>query len=337
MSLLALDIGGANLKAAHSSGQIRSAPFALWKTPQDLGVALEQLVADLPPFARLVVTMTGELCDCFRTKAEGIVHILRAVGTSFPTAETRVWSTDGSFYPLPYVEIHPGFAASNWLALATTISRVVPNGLLIDIGSTTADIIPIRDAQPVPQGRTDTDRLRSGELVYAGVKRTPICALATSLPHQGRRVGLAAELFATTWDVYLMLGDLPEAPEDRSTADGRPATVEFARERLARMIGADRESFSDQDAQLFAREADAALTGRLLEAAERVCQQALGDRPQAVIVSGSGEFLAYRIAEKVVGKGGAIVRLSELWGREASEAACAVALLTLGTGLETTS
>ena len=78
MNWLALDIGGANLKAAHSSGQIRSAPFALWKTPEDLGVALKQLVADLPPFDRLAVAMTGELCDCFRTKVEGVIHILRA-------------------------------------------------------------------------------------------------------------------------------------------------------------------------------------------------------------------------------------------------------------------
>ena len=143
--------------------------------------------------------------------------------------------------------------------------------------------------------------------------------------------GLAAELFATTRDVYLTLGDRVEEPTDISTADGRPATREFARDRLARMVCADRETFSDDDARAFAHEADAVLVDRLVESANRVARESLGGPPRSVIVSGSGEFLAARVAGQVIEPGGRIIRLSEVWGRDASDAACAYALMLLTT------
>ena len=151
--------------------------------------------------------------------------------------------------------------------------------MLIDIGSTTTDLIPMAHGAVVARGRTDTERLQTGELVYAGVRRTPIHALATELPVRGVPTGLAAELFASTLDVYLTLGDLAPNPTDLSTADGRPATVGAAHDRLARMIGADRESFSTEDAREFARAADRCLTDRLVRAAERACLATIG-RPR---------------------------------------------------------
>ena len=91
----------------------------------------------------------------------------------------------------------------------------------------------------MPHGCNDTDRLLAGELVYTGVGRTPICAITDWLPWRDARCPVAAEVFATAADAYVILGDLPEQPTDTSTADGRPLTKEFARERLARMICAD--------------------------------------------------------------------------------------------------
>ena len=136
---------------------------------------------------------------------------------------------DGQFHLIAAILENPLLAAaSNWLALATIAARLVGQGggLLIDVGSTTTDIIPLIDGNPAPRGRTDTERLGSGELVYTGVRRTPVCALADRLPFGGVPTGLAAELFATTHDVYLTLGALPEKPDDTDTADGRPATRE---------------------------------------------------------------------------------------------------------------
>jgi probable H4MPT-linked C1 transfer pathway protein len=328
---IGLDIGGANIKAASSQGHARTMPFELWKRPDDLPEALTRLTGTFPPATCVAVTMTAELCDCYATKAQGVRDVLGAVEGAFPGRFIRVWGTDERFHALDELRTRPELAAAaNWLALATVAGRLVPEGpaLLIDIGSTTTDLIPLRDGHPCPRGRTDTRRLRTGELVYVGVRRTPVCALATELSLRGVPTGLAAELFATTLDVYLIRGDIPSDPLDDVTADGRPATADAARDRLARMVGADRDTFSDADAITFAEAADATIVTRLGAAAERACAETVG-RPQAAVVAGSGEFLARRVAARALDAPARVISLEGSWGKVASSAACAHALVVL--------
>jgi probable H4MPT-linked C1 transfer pathway protein len=331
VSWLGLDIGGANLKAAHTSGRALSVPFEVWKRPGELAPQLARIGAQLPPADRVAVTMTAELCDCFATKSEGVSAILGAVEAAFPGREAVVWGHDQRFHPPRHARARPDLVASaNWLALAALAARLAPEGpgLLIDVGSTTADLIPLKDGQAAPAGRNDLARLRSGELVYAGVRRTPVMALATELPFRGMPTGLAAELFASTLDIYLTLGEIPPDPADDSTADGRPATVEAAADRLARMVLSDRSDFSADDALAFAKAADEVLVDRLARAALRACEATVG-APRSVIVSGSGSFLARRVATRVMPDGGPILDLEASWGPERSSAACAHAVLVL--------
>ena len=329
---LALDIGGANLKAAHSDRLTRSMPFEVWRHPSALGPALASLAVSVPPFDRVVVTMTAELCDCFHTKTEGVIAILDAVEQALGEDPIEVWGTDGRFHQVDEIRRQPLLAAAaNWLALAIAAADILEGDrvILIDIGSTTTDLIPIDRGNVAARGRTDTERLRNGELVYAGVRRTPVCALATELAvGTDPPVGLAAELFATTHDIFLTLGDIEPDPTDLATADGRPTTVDFARGRLARMIGADHESFSADDALALSRSAEHCLLTRLAQAVERACRPTIG-APTAAIIAGSGEFLARRLASLVLGPDRPIVSLAQAWGREASSAACAHALLEL--------
>ena len=325
-SWLALDVGGANIKAAHSSGAVRSDPFELWKRPLELGAALARVAEAYPRPDRVALTMTAELCDCYRTKREGVHAVLDAVSAALPGRPVDVWGLDGRLRPIEEVRERPDTAAAaNWLALATVAAEAVGpgSGLLVDVGSTTTDLIPLRDGRVAAQGRTDTERLQTGELVYAGVRRTPVFALADRLPFRGRATGLAAELFATTLDVFVTLGEVPEDPDDRSTADGRPVTLDASRDRLARMIGADREGFSATDAVRFADSVREAFLSRLAVAADRQGSR----RPAVVVVSGSGEFLARRFAARRLGAGGRLLSLSEEWGPAASDAACAWAAL----------
>jgi probable H4MPT-linked C1 transfer pathway protein len=330
-SWLALDVGGANLKAAYSSGQAHTLPFELWKRPEELPRALGSLASTLPKADCVALTMTAELCDCFPTKAFGVRSVLDAIECAFPKTPTVVWGIDGRFHEVDEIREAPALAAAaNWLALATLASRLIPEGpgLLIDIGSTTADLIPLIDGRVAARGRTDTERLQTSELVYAGVRRTPLCSLALELPFRGRPTGLMAELFATTLDVYLTLGELRSDPNDLGSADGRPATANAALDRLARMVGADRDAFSAADAFAFALAADKALTDRLVRAARRACSETV-DPPMHAVVAGSGEFLARRVASRALEPGGKVVSLSEAWGPVASSAACAHALVEL--------
>jgi probable H4MPT-linked C1 transfer pathway protein len=328
---LALDVGGANIKAAHDCGSATYHPFPLWKRPGDLPAVLARVIRTFPPFARVALTMTAELCDCYATKAEGVLDVLDATLWATGGRPISIWGIDGRFHDPGWIRQRPGVAAaSNWLALAHVAARLTQpgRGILIDVGSTTSDLIPFFDGLARPEGLSDAERLQTGELVYAGVRRTPVCALVDQLPHRGRPTRVAAELFATTLDVYLTLGAIPPDPTDLDTADGRPATIDAARSRLARMVGADADSFTEEDAL----EASAAVDLALIERLHGAAQQALSSRtrrPNSAVLSGSGEFLARRLTTRLLPEGTPVISLRDAWGPEGSSAACARALLIL--------
>lgn len=329
---LAFDIGGANLKAAHSDGSVRSVPFELWKSPERLADALRSLSGTLPDADAWLVTMTGELCDCFRTRSDGVRSILGSVGAAADGRAVHVWGTDGAFHSVASILERPLLAAaSNWLALATAVARggFGRSGLLIDVGSTTTDLIPWRDGEVLitPDQRTDFDRLQASTLVYQGVRRTPLMMLGLAV-FGGRTTRVMAEQFATMADVFVTLGDIPPNPDDRSTANGQPLTVEASRDRLARMVGRDRDDFTTHDAREYAQFCERSFLAALRGASTTVVIHSLTDRPAAIVVAGSGEFLARRLVEQAWSDA-QICSLADVWGSEASEAACAVALLRL--------
>jgi probable H4MPT-linked C1 transfer pathway protein len=313
-AILGLDIGGANLKAAFRNGPAVSRPFALWKRPNDLADELRRIIAESPPADRLSVTMTGELCDCFPTSRAGVLHILEAVENAAPTHSIHVWRTDGRFVPLDAARAEPLLcAASNWLALATFAGRFAQNGpaLLADIGSTTTDLVPLMDGIPIPKTRTDPERLAAGELIYTGVRRTPACALLGTAG--------AAEFFATTHDMYLLLERVAENATDTDTADGRPATRAGAHSRLARMLCGDGATIPLTETMLLAKR----IAAMQVEAIARATRQFTF---RALILSGLGEFLARDVFADFDGP---TISLSERLGPERSSAACAVAVAEL--------
>jgi probable H4MPT-linked C1 transfer pathway protein len=325
--VLGLDVGGANLKAAHTAGAARSVPFPLWKAPARLAEALGALASTLPAAEVLAVTMTGELCDCWESKRQGVAAILDAVAAVAGARPVRVWTNEGAFVDLPAARSATlKVASANWLALATLAGRLAPRGcaLLLDVGTTTTDIVPLVDGRPAPKGRTDPARLAAEELVYRGWKRTPLCALAG-----GER---AAEFFATTHDVYLVLKAVPEDPADCETPDGRPATRVCANRRLARMLLADLETSTARECLKLAEEINFRLTSQIALAVKKVAEGLPGP-VQTVLAGGSGEFLLPMVLCSILAPEGAdrwpVISLGDRLGEAASAAACAHAVAVL--------
>lgn len=330
MSCLGLDIGGANLKTAHSDGWARSAPFPLWRNPQGLPAALHNLLSGAPAADRLAVTMTGELCDCFTSKADGVRHILGAVGQITPTREVRVYLTDGTFATVPEALAAPQLAAaSNWRALAEFACRYFKDrsGLLIDIGSTTTDIIPVVGGRVVARGKDDTERLASGELVYSGVGRTPVCAIAHLLPWRDTFCPVAAEFFATTADAYVILGQIAEDTSATWTADGRPLTLECSKQRLARQICTDASNLTADELTRMASFVRGAQLAQIKDALINVVE-AMAEPPRVIVLSGNGEFLGIE-SELPGGVRVPQIRLSAVLGAELSKCAPAYATARL--------
>src|SRR6185295_17040707 len=220
------DIGGVHLKWAKltaprdgASIAIRTHPFEIWKDPAGLVPRLRSLLDDSP--GEHAVTMTAELSDVFATRAEGVRAILGACAEAIP-GPPRVLDRSGALVRLQEACERPHeVAAANWMATARLAGRARRDALLIDVGSTTTDIIPICGGEPRPAGRTDTERLVSGELVYSGIQRTPPVSLADRVPLHGGWCRVSPEHFAIMADVYTILGALAGNDYTVPTPDGR--------------------------------------------------------------------------------------------------------------------
>jgi len=329
--ILGWDIGGVNTKVARLEDDVlvvRSRPFELQREPEALVRVLRDLAADVGATAdafTCAVTMTAELSQMFRTKRDGVAFVLDAVAAAFPTADVRVFTTGGEFVGPAAARRDPiAVAAANWAATARLVARRHPTALLIDIGTTTTDIIPIVDGQVVSTGMTDPERLASGELVYTGALRTPVEAIVREVPYRDGFAAVSAEAFALVGDVHLWRGRLESDDYSVATPDGRPAIREFAGERIARVICADRELLDGGD---IARIADAVAAGQVRTVAaaiERV--RSRHARIRTAVVTGLGAFIA---TDASMAAGLDVIPLADDVGVDAARYAPAVAVALL--------
>ena len=158
------DVGGANLKAVrrHADGSVEwgETPFELWRDPAGLAPALRRVARDLAPAELHGVTMTAELADCFASKRAGVEAVLdacrRALGDG--AADVRVLTTSGRFTTPAAAAARPlTVAGANWAASARWLVEgsglVTASAVLLDLGSTTADLIPLADEGVLARGR----------------------------------------------------------------------------------------------------------------------------------------------------------------------------------------
>jgi uncharacterized hydantoinase/oxoprolinase family protein len=125
--------------------------------------------------------------------------------------------------------------------------------------------------------------------VYTGAQRTNLAAIAPRVPVREGWCPVASELFAISGDVHLVLGHLEAY--DCATPDGRPATVELARERIARLVCSDVEQLGEAEIDAIA----AFLHGEQVRQIEEAARKHDG----LVVAAGSGAFLAREVADRL--------------------------------------
>jgi hypothetical protein len=293
---LAVDIGGANTKAARLDGtslRTVSRPFEVWRDREGLAAVLREIATG--PADAVAITMTAELSDAFRTKREGVAFVLDAAEAALGDRPLSVLTTAGELVSVEAARARPwDVAAANWVATALAVAGEHHDALLIDVGSTTADIIPIAAGRIAASGRNDLERLLAGELVYTGVLRTNLAATAPRVPVRGGWCPVASELFAISADVHLVLRHLEPEAYDCPTPDGRPATAEFARERIARLVCSDVEQLDEAEIDAIAAYLHGEQVRQIEEAARRV-----GPPDAPVVAAGTGAFLAREVAARM--------------------------------------
>jgi probable H4MPT-linked C1 transfer pathway protein len=238
------DVGGAHLKAARAvAGRIAGVvqePCPLWLGRERLAAALAAVRRRLGEAPLHQVTLTGELADVFASRREGVAWIAAAMAAALAPGTVRIYAAGAGFLAAEAAAAHAeAVASANWHAAAALAARAVPEALFADMGSTTTDLVPIRGGALAARGHTDAERLAAGELIYTGLTRSFVMALAPAVPMNGTWTPLACEYFASTADVYRVLGELEEEADQMPTADGRDKTRAASCARLARMVGRD--------------------------------------------------------------------------------------------------
>lgn len=303
---LGWDIGGAHLKVAcsNSNGELEvviQLPCALWKGIDELYLSLGQALSILEAEdATHAITMTGELVDAFAHRAEGVEAILDCVSTVLPVKRCHIFAGGDGWLSIDQAKRRwQDVASMNWQASARYASSQIDSGIFIDIGSTTCDIIPFSQQLLLLTGLSDHARQREGSLVYTGAIRTPLMAIANTAPLHGHIVPLAAEWFASSADIWCLLGRLqPENIQDAS-ADGQPWTTAHCRQRLARMLATDADAANDVQWQHVARW----FAEKQLSSVMAACLQQLSasrlNESAPLIGAGVGRFMVEACAQRL--------------------------------------
>jgi probable H4MPT-linked C1 transfer pathway protein len=296
------DIGGVHLKAARAEGG-RVTKVVQYASPLRSGTgrllqAFAEAKKDLGRADRHVITMTGELADTFSSRTEGVQHLANLAARELGSVVIYAGPA-GYVGPKDAGERYADIASANWHACAALIARERSHALLIDVGSTTTDIVPIIQGKIVARGYTDAERLAAGELVYTGMVRGFVMATADRAPFRGAWTPLVNEKFATMADVHRILGTLPPDVDLMPTADGRPKTIDASRARLARMLGTDASDADGETWTSVARWFAESQTRAMCDAASLVLSAGALPSTTTIVAAGIGRALVDEIARRL--------------------------------------
>jgi probable H4MPT-linked C1 transfer pathway protein len=306
-AILGWDLGGAHTKAAliDNAGRVENVAQVacpLWQGLNHLDAGIDTVMQKIDQISGLkhAVTMTGELVDLFPDRDTGVKALIDTMGRHFANESLKIYAGPAGF-------LNPGnarersleVASANWLATAFWVARRLPEGLLVDVGSTTTDLIPFADRQVLACDHGDHQRLVSQALIYTGVARTPVMAITDKVPFAGEWVYLMAEHFATTADIHRLNGDLPDNADLLPSADNGEKSASGSARRLARMLGMDADATDLDGWRGVSRYIAEQQLRQLVDACERILSRPGVSRSAPLVGAGVGRFLVERICHRL--------------------------------------
>ncbi|MCG8488834.1 MAG: hypothetical protein MI756_15270 [Chromatiales bacterium] len=305
--IIGWDLGGAHTKAALISDQgrvdrVMQIACPLWQGLEHLESSIDKVVGALGEVSGLrhAVTMTGELVDLFPDRTTGVSALIDTMRQRFPHADLAIFSGGSEFLDSRLAKSSSlQVASANWLATGAWVANQLSEGLLIDVGSTTTDLIPFADKQVLLEEGTDHHRLVEQTLVYTGIVRTPLMAISAKVPFAGEWVELMAEHFATTADIYRISGDLPEGADLLPSADNGEKSLEGSERRLARMLGLDADASNGAGWKKVADFLAEQQLRLIQDACERQLSKPSLSANAPLVGAGVGRFLIKRICRRL--------------------------------------
>lgn len=321
MKIIGFDIGGANTDLAiidfDEYGEIKDiisdfSYLPMWYKSNELSQTLLKLIRDnnngggdeLSDIDAIGICMTAELVDTYETKVQGVLEIAKDVFDTF----TKKYNIPVSFVSLngmidyETLKSNPlSVAAANWVATSEIAKKISSNCIMIDTGSTTTDIIPIKNGKECSIGRTDFERLQTSELVYTGTLRTNLASIYrpnNKISFNGKNYRIGSELFAITADVFNVLDKIDKSDYNCETPDGGNKSKEDSMRRIARVFCVDLDILNKDEIVEIANEF---YKNQVFEISEGITEIASREKLDTVVCTGLGLEILNSKAAKLAG------------------------------------
>ena len=238
------DIGGAHTKYTmikENSLKITSKVFSLklWESLDPLKKIINETQNKYGNMYRIknAITMSGEMCDIFLNRKKGVKEILSLF--SKRSFYNYIYTSNNGVIPIYKFKDFRFVASMNWHIIASYIKSIGKNIIAIDLGSTTTDIILIKNNKCINIRTDDYSGLKSSELLYTGVLRTPTFSVAKYIKYNNQKYNLIPEFYSTMGDIYRLLGVISLRDDYSDTADGRSKSTINTLTRISRSFGID--------------------------------------------------------------------------------------------------
>ncbi|OED30070.1 hydantoinase/oxoprolinase family protein [Methanosphaera sp. WGK6] len=256
MKIMGLDIGGANTDCViidiNDKHEIKSIQeykeyLPMWKDNEKLQECLIKLYDNDSEIEVICVSMTAELADSYTSKTEGVLDISKKVIETFSEKIVKFVTFNGLKSYDEILKNPLDAAAANWIGTVNAIKYIKNNCIFMDMGSTTTDIIPLKNRTEIASGHSDTERLGTGELVYTGMLRTNLATIVHEVPVKNIPTSVSSELFTISADIHRILEHITEEEYTCTTPDGKNKDLTSCKRRLCRLICADLDTLTDEE------------------------------------------------------------------------------------------
>lgn len=238
---LGIDIGGAHLKVIgiDKNNKVQFVDYSNCRIWEDIRLLKEKFVCLSKTFGnesiKCGITMSAELCDNFKSRKHGALILTEKCkhlkfNNFFYVKSSKTFLKEPKFKEL---------ISMNWHSVGRLFEKKVENAIIVDFGSTTTDLICIKNKKLVNKFFDDFSRINNFELLYTGFTRTPIFGITNEICIGKNKLKIIPEFFSNTSDVYRILKKLKRKIDIDITADRSQKTIKDSFRRLSRSFGFD--------------------------------------------------------------------------------------------------
>ena len=237
------DIGGANTKVCIFDEslniiEVKSKNINLWENFEELNYYFQEISKPYINYdVQNFITITAESCDNFNNRHTGIYSILENCNLNMYGKKLYYSNIDKYLIYDDALKNPDSLFSTNWMLTLKYLNKIKNVDLIVDIGSTTTDII--YKHMSITENIDDHKRLVNNSLLYAGVIRTPLPMIVNNVNFLSNEVPLINEVFSTTGDIFNITNDIDFNQLDYIGADNLNYTKKNSFVRIARSLGLD--------------------------------------------------------------------------------------------------